>query len=127
MSNALAPAGWPHFHRTVSDMKASIDFYVTVCGFFYDHGLRDVAWLTAPNLLLTLAPGEPSGDRGNYFGFALSSADALQVRYDELYQRRQRLSGPPELERGRAYFYLYDPDDYAIVFSWTQLEYPEKM
>jgi catechol 2,3-dioxygenase-like lactoylglutathione lyase family enzyme len=120
------PLGRPHFHRTVSDMKASIDFYVGQLGLFYDHGLRDVAWLTAPNFLLTLTPGTPQSDGTSYCGFALDSAAALEARYAQLHAGRQRLSGPPDVTGGNAYFFLYDPDDYPIIFSWTSLDYPEK-
>ncbi len=54
---AVQPAGRIHLHLIVSDMKRSIDFYVTVLGFFYDHGVREIAWLTREGLLLTLSPG----------------------------------------------------------------------
>jgi len=115
--------GRAHVHRTVSDMKVSIDFYVKQLGFFYDHGVLDVAWLTCPGLLLTLSPGEPRVDPGNYFGLALDSAAELEAQYQRLYEKRQRLSGPPDTSGGAGHFYLYDPDDYPIIFSWTRMEY----
>jgi catechol 2,3-dioxygenase-like lactoylglutathione lyase family enzyme len=104
-------------------MKPSIDFYVRVLGFFYDHGLPELAWLTAPSLLLTLAPGEPRVDPGNYFGFTEASAEELEARYQWLYERRVRLSGPPDTGSGGGHFYVYDPDDYPIIFSVSKLEY----
>jgi catechol 2,3-dioxygenase-like lactoylglutathione lyase family enzyme len=111
-----------HFHRTVSDMKTSIDFYVRI-GFFYDHGLPELAWLTAPELLLTLAPGEPRVDPGNYFGFTEISPVELEKRYQWLYERRMRLSNPPDTSGGAGHFFLYDPDDYPIMFSVSRLDY----
>jgi hypothetical protein len=108
-------------------MKASLDFYTQVVGFYYDHGVRDVAWLSAPGLLLTLAQGEPRVDPGNYFGFAVESVDALEERYQWLYTRRHRLSGPPDPSGSGGHFFLYDPDDYPIIFSWTRLDYPERV
>lgn len=103
-------------------MKTSIDFYVRI-GFFYDHGVHELAWLTAPELLLTLAPGEPRVDPGNYFGFTEASAEELEARYQWLYERRMRLSNPPDTSSGAGHFYLYDPDDYPIIFSVSKLEY----
>jgi len=110
-------------HRTVSDMKVSIDFYVRVLGFFYDHGVRELAWLTAPGMLLTLAPGEPRVDSGHYFGFTVADGAELEARYQWLYEHRQRLSGPPDVSSGSGHFYVYDPDDYPVIFSVAQLEY----
>jgi catechol 2,3-dioxygenase-like lactoylglutathione lyase family enzyme len=104
-------------------MKTSIDFYVGVLGLFYDHGVLEVAWLTAPGMLLTLAHGEPRVDPGNYFGFAVDNAADLEARYQWLYERRQRLSGPPDTSSGSGHFYVYDPDDYPVIFSCTKLEY----
>jgi catechol 2,3-dioxygenase-like lactoylglutathione lyase family enzyme len=118
--------GMAHFHRVVSDMKVSIDFYVRLLGFFYDHGVPDTAWLTRPGMLLTLALGEPRIDHGNYFGLALACADELEQRYQWLYERRQRLSAPPTTSNRDGHFYLYDPDDYPVIFSWTKLEYPDR-
>lgn len=120
---ATQPVGWLHQHLIVSDMKRSIDFYVTVLGFFYDHGVPEIAWLTRAGLLLTLSPGAPTGALSSYFGWSVASADELQQHYDELYQRRQRLSAPPDIPGGRMYFFLYDPDDYPICFSVDPLDY----
>ena len=112
-----------HVHRTVGEMKTSIDFYVRMLGFFYDHGVLELAWLTAPHVLLTLAPGEPRADSGNYFGFTQESSAALEERYLWLYERRQRLSNPPDTSSGGGYFYIYDPDDYPVIFSVSKLDY----
>jgi catechol 2,3-dioxygenase-like lactoylglutathione lyase family enzyme len=112
-----------HVHRTVSELKTSIDFYVGLLGFFYDHGLREVAWLSAPNIQLTLALGEPHVDPGNYFGFTVESGEALEAKYQQLYTQRARLSGPPDTSSGGGHFYLYDPDDYPIIFSVSKLDY----
>lgn len=120
---AVQPAGRIHLHLIVSDMKRSIDFYVTVLGFFYDHGVREIAWLTREGLLLTLSPGTPAPELSSYFGWSVGSAGELQQQYDALYRQRQRLSAPPDAEAGRMYFFLYDPDDYPICFSFDQMDY----
>jgi catechol 2,3-dioxygenase-like lactoylglutathione lyase family enzyme len=119
-----APVGRVHVHLIVSDMKFSIDFYVTVLGFFYDHGVRDVAWLTRGQVLLTLSPGKPSAESSSYFGWSLTSIEELEQQYAALRQQHQRLSAPPDPAGGRLYFFLYDPDDYPVCFSVDPLDYP---
>jgi len=116
------PGGLFHVHRTVSDMKASIDFYVTVLGYYYDHGTTEMAWLRKPGLLLTLSPGETVLDLGSYLGWTVEDADELSKIYAELERRRLRLSAPPDQENNQHYFFLYDPDDYPIAFSVQQFE-----
>lgn len=105
-------------------MKRSIDFYTSVLGFFYDRGISEMAWLTRGELLLTLAPGEPQPQAQHYFGWGLSSQQELSENYARLHSRYLRLSGPPDPENGRLFFFLYDPDDYAICFSCQALDYP---
>lgn len=105
-------------------MKASIDFYTGVLGFFYDHGTREAAWLKRECLMLTLAPGQPQPGKSLYLGFFLDSEAALGEAYEALFRRRQRLSGPPDPAGGQGYFFLYDPDGYAICFSYSKLDYP---
>lgn len=107
-------------------MKRSIDWYVTTLGLFYDHGVRDTAWLSGPGILLTLSPGSPAPDPQSYFGFALASEDELAQKYEALHRRMERLSGPADPAGGRPFFFVYDPDDYPIIFSYTELDYPEK-
>ena len=109
-------------HLAVSDMKTSIDFYTTELGFYYDHGIRQMAWLTRGNLLLTLSPDQPDLPFSSYFGFNLSSAGELEKLYVLLHQRHLRMSGPPDPASGRVWFYLYDPDGYPISFSCHRLE-----
>jgi catechol 2,3-dioxygenase-like lactoylglutathione lyase family enzyme len=123
MRQPVPADGRIHIHRTVSEMKTAIDFYVAMLGFFYDHGVKEVAWLTRPGMILTLSPGDPRVDPSNYFGLALDSAAELEARYQALYERRQRLSTPPEVSGSAGHFFLYDPDDYPIIFSWTKLDY----
>ena len=120
---ALIPAGRFHMHLLVSDMKASIDFYTTVLGFYYDHGVPEMAWLTKEHLQLTLSPGEPPSHTLNYFGWSLHSFEELESSYEALRRRFQRVSAPPEQETGRLYFFLFDPDDYPIAFSVSDLEH----
>lgn len=120
---AAAPVGHVHLHLIVADMKRSIDFYVTVLGFYYDHGVREIAWLTREHLLLTLSPGTPSAELSSYFGWSVPDIEALQNHYDSLYTQRLRLSAPPDPEAGRLYFFLYDPDDYPVCFSVDSLDY----
>lgn len=115
---ALKPSGRVHIHRTVSDMKRSIDFYVTVLGFYYEEGVKEMAWLTQDNLLLTISPGEPQIDLGSYFGWTVDSLAELDALYDKLYKRHIRLSAPPDAPGGRYYFFAYDPDDYPLAFSY---------
>jgi catechol 2,3-dioxygenase-like lactoylglutathione lyase family enzyme len=118
-------------------MKRSIDFYVTVLGFFYDHGIREMAWLSRDDLLLTLSPAEAreseeAADTSSvgfnpecgYFGWRLESAEALEQAYGEFHNRRLSLSSPPDPAQGRPWFFLYDPDGYPISFSLVALEYP---
>ncbi len=131
-------AGGVHIHRLVADMKRSIDFYVTVLGFFYDHGIREMAWLTRDNLVLTLSPASTGeGDTGNegssvgfnpecgYFGWRLESAAALEQAYSGFHDQRLSLSSPPDPGQGRPWFFLYDPDGYPVSFSFITLDYPE--
>lgn len=103
-------------------MKRSIDFYVTVLGFYYDHGAPEMAWLTHERLLLTLSPGEPVLDLGSYIGWAVSSLEELQQLYARLSKRRVRISAPPDAAEQRYYFFAYDPDDYPIALSWQTFE-----
>ncbi len=127
MSPALKqPVGSLHVHRVILEMKRSIDWYVTTLGFFYDHGVRDTAWLTAPGVLLTLSPGSPEPDPQSYFGFALGSPEELDSVYQRLHSRFERLSSPADVHTGRPFFFTYDPDDYPIIFSYSKLDYPEK-
>jgi len=119
---ALKPEGRLHIHRTVSDMKRAIDFYVTVLGFYYDHGVKDMAWLTHGPVLLTISPGEPVLDLGSYFGWVAESVEELEQWYEQLHRRYVRLSAPPDPAGGRYYFFTYDPDDYPIAFSYQELE-----
>lgn len=114
----VQPGGRVHIHRTVSDMKRAIDFYVTVLGFHYREGVRDMAWLDHSGMLLTISPGEPALDLGSYFGWAVDTMEELDTFYDKLHRRHQRLSGPPSLADSRPYFFIYDPDDYPIAFSY---------
>ena len=59
MPRPLNLSGRPSLHLAVSDMKRSIDFYTTQLGFFYDHGVDNLACLTRPEI------HEPHlGDRG---------------------------------------------------------------
>lgn len=120
----VKPAGSMHIHINVSDMKLSIDFYTTVLGFFYDHGVAEIAWLTRCNLLLTLAKGQPPQDPQNYFGWTVDSMQELTELYEHFYSKRQRLSAPPSPEENRCYFFIYDPDGYPIVISHERMEYP---
>jgi catechol 2,3-dioxygenase-like lactoylglutathione lyase family enzyme len=117
---AIRPSGRVHIHRTVSDMKRAIDFYVTVLGFYYEEGVHDMAWLTQNDLLLTISPGEPEVDLGSYFGWIVDSQEELEQLYDRLYKRHVRLSAPPDAPGGRYYFFAYDPDDYPLAFSYQE-------
>ena len=119
---ALQPSGRFHLHLLVSDMKASIDFYVTVLGFYYDHGVPEMAWLVKEHVLLTISPGEPPVNPQNYFGFNLNSQEELEESYKALRRRFQRVSAPPDAEADRNYFFLFDPDDYPIAFTLSALE-----
>jgi hypothetical protein len=116
-----------HVHRTVSEMKQSIDWYVSRLGFFYDHGTLETAWLVAPGILLTLSPGTPTPDPQAYFGFALGSLEALEAAYAKLHGRMERLSSPADASAGRPFFFLFDPDDYPVIFSYSRLDYPQKL
>lgn len=118
----IKPTGIFHVHRTVSDMKRSIDFYVTILGFYYDHGLPGMAWLRRGDILLTISPGAPVLDLGSYFGWTVLSTTELQDLYDHLERRRQRLSAPPDPAAGRYYFFTYDPDDYPVAISYQEFE-----
>lgn len=117
---AIKPSGSVHIHRTVSDMKRAIDFYVTVLGFYYEQGVKEMAWLTQDNLLLTISPGEPVIELGSYFGWTVDSLAELDDIYERLYKRHIRLSAPPDVPGGRYYFFAYDPDDYPIAFSFQE-------
>lgn len=117
------PSGRIYVNLTVSDMKSSIDFYTTVLGFFYDHGIRERAWLTQEGLLLTLSLGEVTHEAGFYFGWSLSSLDELTQKFAALAARHLPLSGPPDVASGRLYFFLYDPDSYPICFSFQPMDY----
>jgi catechol 2,3-dioxygenase-like lactoylglutathione lyase family enzyme len=120
---ALIPSGRFHVHLLVKDMKASIDFYTTVLGFYYDHGVPEMAWLVQEHLQLTLSPGEPAQRPANYFGWSVPTVQELENSYAALRRRYQRLSAPPDAEFGRNYFFLFDPDDYPIAFSVADLEH----
>ena len=113
-----------HIHLAVSDMKASIDFYTSVLGFFYDHGIPEIAWLTRCNLLLTIGKGTVPQDPQHYFGWAVDSMEELTELYDYFRGRRQRLSAAPDAAENRFYFFIYDPDNYPIVISWERMELP---
>ena len=113
-----------HIHLSVEDMKASIDFYTTVLGFFYDHGVPEIAWLTRCNLLLTIAKGEVPQNPQHYFGWTVASLDELTELYAHFYGKRQRLSAAPSAEENRYYFFIYDPDGYPIVISYERMEHP---
>jgi catechol 2,3-dioxygenase-like lactoylglutathione lyase family enzyme len=119
--------GQLHWHLQVSDMKRSIDFYTTLLGFYYDHGVREMAWLTRQQMLLTLSPGEPSPVETQYQGFLLGTPAELESWYGYLRQRGARLSGPPDPAGGRSFFFLYDPDDYPLAFSTVALDYPQRL
>ena len=121
----IKPAGRLHVHLIVSDMKRSIDFYTRTLGFFYDHGVKDAAWLTYSHLLLTISPGTPQQSVSAYFGWGIESFEELERYYSRLHSGGCRLSAPPDQHGSRTYFFLYDPDDYPIVFSQQQFEYPE--
>jgi catechol 2,3-dioxygenase-like lactoylglutathione lyase family enzyme len=121
----VTPGGRVHVHLVVSDMKRSIDFYTKTLGFFYDHGVRDAAWLTHKHLLLTISPGEPVQTVSAYFGWCLVEFAELDAYYARLHRSGCRLSAPPDEHASRTYFFLYDPDDYPIVFSQQRFEYPE--
>lgn len=120
---ALIPAGRFHMHLLVKDMKASIDFYTTVLGFYYDHGVPEMAWLVKDQLQLTISPGEPPERPLNYFGWSVPTYEDLERSYESLRRRFQRISAPPDREEGRSYFFLFDPDDYPIAFSVSDMEH----
>ncbi|MEZ5338813.1 MAG: VOC family protein [bacterium] len=120
----VRPVGSMHIHLAVSDMKTSIDFYTTVLGFFYDHGLKDIAWLTRCNLMLTISLGTPPSDPQHYFGWVVDSMEELEELYEHFYRKRQRLSAAPNPEEGRYYFFIYDPDGYPVVISYERMEHP---
>lgn len=120
----LQLSGRPSLHLSVSDMKRSIDFYTTQLGFFFDHGLDNLAWLVRPEVLLTLSPGTPQIELNSYWGWSVDSSEELIGLYDELKQRTLLLSAPPDPATGRLYFFLYDPDNYPLIFSVEQLSYP---
>jgi catechol 2,3-dioxygenase-like lactoylglutathione lyase family enzyme len=113
----IRPTGHFHVQRTVTDVKRSIDFYTTVLGFHFEHGTGESAWLTNGNLILTLSPGEIAVDLGSYFGWVVGDAAELEQLYEQLFRGHQRLSWPPDASVGRAFFFLYDPDDYPIALS----------
>jgi catechol 2,3-dioxygenase-like lactoylglutathione lyase family enzyme len=111
-------------HLVVSDMKRSIDFYVTQLGFFYDHGVDNMAWLSRDNLLLTLSPGTPQTELNSYWGWSVPSAAQLDELFERFARRGLLLSAAPDAPGGRMYFFLYDPDNYPLVFSLDTLEHP---
>ena len=117
-------SGRLNLHLTVSDMKRSIDFYVTQLGFFYDHGVDNMAWLSRPDILLTLSPGTPQTELNSYWGWSVQSVEQLHELY-ERFARRQLVSAAPDPAADRLYFFLYDPDNYPLVFSVDRLEHPE--
>jgi len=119
-----SPSGRVHMHLVVSDMKTSIDFYTTVLGFVYDHGVREMAWLVRGELLLTLSPGLPAQGTAAYFGWTVGSAEDLDRLYERLHARGHRLSEPPDPQAGQHWFFLYDPDSHPICFSVDLLENP---
>jgi catechol 2,3-dioxygenase-like lactoylglutathione lyase family enzyme len=112
-------------HLVVSDMKRSIDFYVRELGFFYDHGQDNLAWLLRDGLQLTLSPGTPQRELNSYWGWRLERPEELTDLYERLSQRGLLLGPPPDAAAGRTYFFLYDPDNYPLVFSLDTLEHPE--
>lgn len=129
--------GGVHIHRLVGDMKRSIDFYVTVLGFFYDHGIREMAWLSRGGLLLTLSPEGTQTDSESsapaqvgyspecgYIGWRISSTEELEEAYRDFHQRGLALSSPPDPTDGRPWFFLYDPDGHPISFSCVAMDYP---
>ena len=113
----LKPSGRLHLHLIVRDMKASIDFYTTVLGFYYVEGVPEMGWLTYEGMLLTLSPGDPPAELTTYFGWSVCDFAALEHHYEELHKRFQRLGPPPAKDEGREYFFLYDPDDYPVAFT----------
>jgi catechol 2,3-dioxygenase-like lactoylglutathione lyase family enzyme len=116
------PSGRLHQHLTVSEMKLSIDYYTTVLGFRYDHGVPGMAWLELNGMVLTLTPGEPQPQPGQYFGWRVDSLDALEELYRKLRVKRTRLSAAPDAAPGRSYFFAYDPDGYPLCFSCLPLD-----
>ena len=120
----VKPVGSLHIHLCVADMKTSIDFYTTVLGFFYDHGIAEIAWLTRCNLMLTLGKGTVPHDPQHYFGWAVDSLEELTELYEHFERKRQRLSAPPSAAENRFYFFIYDPDGYPIVISYERMEHP---
>ena len=113
----LKPAGKFHVHLIVRDMKASIDFYTTMLGFYYVEGVPEMAWLTYGEILLTLSPGEPPAELTTYYGWSVKNFAELEDHYERLNQKFARLGPAPSREDGREYFFLYDPDDYPMAFT----------
>jgi hypothetical protein len=105
-------------------MKRSIDFYVTQLGFFYDHGMDNMAWLTRDEVLLTLSPGTPQVELNSYWGWSLQNIERLLALYEHFKDNALLLSAQPDEAAGRHYFFLYDPDNYPLVFSVDRLDYP---
>ena len=116
--------GRPCLHLVVSDMKRSIDFYVRELSFFYDHGADNLAWLTRAELQLTLSPGTPQKELNSYWGWIVGTAEQLSELYDRFVRSGLLVSPAPDPAGGRLYFFLYDPDNYPLVFSADQPEYP---
>jgi catechol 2,3-dioxygenase-like lactoylglutathione lyase family enzyme len=113
----IKPTGFLHIQRTVTDMKRSIDFYVTILGFDFVGGNLEIAWLAHDNLVLTLSPGETTVDLGSYFGWIVNDETELERLYEQLFRGHQRLSAPPDADTGRSFFFVYDPDDNPIALS----------
>jgi catechol 2,3-dioxygenase-like lactoylglutathione lyase family enzyme len=117
-------SGRPSLHLAVSDMKRSVDFYTTQLGFFYDHGTDNLACLTRAEVQLTLSPGTPETQLNSYWGWSVESTEQLSELYARFTRRGLLLSDRPDADTGRMYFFLYDPDNYQLLFSVDRLEYP---
>jgi catechol 2,3-dioxygenase-like lactoylglutathione lyase family enzyme len=118
----LPLAGRPCLHLAVSDMKRSVDFYVNELGFFYDHGLPNMAWLMRPEMLLLLSPGTPVRHPNSYWGWTVSGPEPLVELHARFQQRQLIVSDAPQAEGADGHFFLYDPDGYPLLFSVDKLD-----
>jgi hypothetical protein len=83
-----------------------------------------MAWLTRAELQLTLSPGTPQPELNSYWGWSVADTQQLGELYDRFTHRGLLLSPPPEAAAGRQYFFLYDPDNYPLIFSVDHLDHP---